>query len=110
MDDLTDFWMHTVTVTPADTADGQVDEYGRPVKAAPVTVTGFVQESTHWVRGRDGADVQAIATVTLPLDAPHFGTGSTMTLPSGQTGTVFTVAVADGYALDLPSHTTYTLT
>lgn len=111
-DEFPEFWCHKVTVTPADSASGEVDDYGRPVKAASVTLDGWVEETREWTRTKDGAETLSSASLTLPWDAPRFGTGSTVVLPDsleGRTTTVLSVNAVDGRKVGLPSVVVYRL-
>lgn len=106
MDAFADFWCHTVTVTPGD-ADGDTDDYGRPIPSAPVQVSAWVEEDHTMVRGPGGVETLSTATVTTPWEAPRFPVGSTVSLPDGRDSTVLTVTAVNGAPVDLPSIVVY---
>ena len=106
MDEFPEFWVHECTVTPA-LAEGETDDYGRPLQGAPFKVVGWVEEGAHMVRDTTGVEVTAQATLTLPADATRIAVGSTLTLPTGRVAEVLTATWTDGRPLDLPSHAVY---
>ena len=102
-DELAEFYVHTVTVTPK----AGDSPYG-PAYGDPFTLACFVDETTRLVRGLDGAEVVSSATLTTApgVDVP---VGSDVALPSGRATTVLGVAHADSGPLDLPDHAAITL-
>lgn len=104
-DELNDFLVHTVTITPK-TGDGA---YG-PVFGPPVPdVPAWVDEQTRLVRDSDGVEVVSSATVYARAGtvAPP---GSRLVLPSGRDAEVIACTVRDSGPLDLPDHVEIALT
>lgn len=100
MDDLADFWVHTVTVTPylGQGTDG-ADLYG-----TPVTVQGFLEESTRLVRAEDGQEVVSSATFYCPTSNAASFPLDAKVASSTRTSRVLTVNVNDSGSLGLPDH------
>lgn len=106
-DELVDWWVHTVTVTPrTGTGTDGADLFG-----PPVTVTGMLQGSTRLVQNVDGSELVSTGTAfyTALGNAGYFPLGSRVTLPT-RTAEVVDVNTNDGGTLGLPDHTVVSLT
>lgn len=98
-DELADFWVHEVTVTPL-TGTGA---YG-PVYGAPVLVTGFLEEARKLVRDQAGAEVVSEASFRCALaHADALPPGSRVDVGDRQ-ATVIARARHTAPGLDLPEH------
>lgn len=104
MDDLADFWVHTVTVVPF-TGEGP---YGA-VHGPGVTVVGWCEDTVRVVRRPDGVEATSSTTLRAPAGT-SIPARSLVTLPSGRVAEVLTVAVHDSAALGLPDHVEVALT
>lgn len=62
------------------------DAYGSPSYASTITAPARIEYRTQVIRGRDGRDVVARATVYLP-DFVTVGSDDRLTLPDGSTAT-----------------------
>lgn len=112
MDDLADFYVHTVTVETLQGTDGYGRErFAAPVVLAPMNSTGcFVEQKRRMVRDKDGAEVISETTIaTYPAAHALFAPGSRVTV-RGVESRVITAALADSGDLDLPDHTLVALT
>lgn len=105
-DPLSDWYVHTVTVTPLLGSGAYGD-----VEGPEETVPGFLDSSTRLVRSGTGEEVVSQATLYVALvhhDA--FPPGSSVTLPDGRSTTVIGRAKRDAAGLDLPEHVEISLT
>lgn len=99
-DDLADFYVHQVTVTPLEGTGA----YG-PVFGQALTVAGFLDSATHLVRSATGQEVVSQSTLYTDLDhAAAFLPGSAVTLPDGARTVVITTNARTAPGLDLPDH------
>jgi len=106
MDDLTDFWVHTVTVEALEGVNG----YGQKTYADPVEVTGFMDETLKLVRDKTGAQVVSSSTFYCPTSSREdFPAGSKVTYDSA-VSEVITCRTLDSGELDLPDHLMVRLT
>jgi hypothetical protein len=98
-DELDDFLVHTVTITPKVGDGAYGAQFGAPVPDVPA----WVDDTRRLVRDADGAEVVSSSTVFLRTgtDCPP---GSLIALPSGRSAEVIAVAVRDSGPLDLPDH------
>jgi len=99
-DELDDFLVHVVDVTPLVGSGGLGDVYGDAVLGVPC----LVDETVRLVRNRDGAEVVSTASVFARTTAPDAPPGSLLVLPSGRTAVVLTQARRTSGPLDLPDH------
>lgn len=98
--DISDFYVHTVTV---ETFTGQ--GAAGPVYAAPVTVAGYLDGKTILVRSQDGEQVVSGAQFYCALaDGAKFTPDSRVTA-GGRAAQVITVNSLDAPGLNLPEHT-----
>lgn len=105
-DELSEFWVHEVTVK---TVIG-TGAYG-PVYAAPVTVSCFATDKRRLVRNSEGKEIISETTLNGPTaHALVWTPGSLVTLPSGREATVITCSSHTSGDLDLPDHAEATLT
>jgi hypothetical protein len=75
IDDLAEFWQHTITVEMFLGAGAYGDVY-----AAPVTVIGFMDGTRKLVRGANGEQVVSESSFyTYPITGPLFVTDSRVT-------------------------------
>ena len=102
--DLTDFWMHTVSVVTLTGSGGMGDAY-----APSVDLACFIDDKRRLVRSASGAEVVSETTVYAPAGTVILE-GSLVTLPSGRVATVLTVAMRDSGPLALPDHVEANLT
>ncbi|MEU3710490.1 hypothetical protein [Streptomyces catenulae] len=91
---------HRIAIEPylGDTA------YGPSFGPQVVDVPALVDESPRMVRGADGREVLATATVIAAPDL-HCPPGSRITLPDGRTTTALTVAHHTAPGLPVPANT-----
>jgi len=98
-DELNAFWVHTVTVTP------RVQSSYGPVDGEPVTVPGFLDESTRLVRADNGEQVVSSSTWYCALThADLFAPGTKVTTPYGTATEVIGRQRHSAGGLDLPEH------
>jgi formylmethanofuran dehydrogenase subunit D len=91
-DDITDFYVHTVTV---QTRLG-IGASGGDVYAAAQTAAGFLDGKTQLVRSTDGEQVVSASQFYCSLiDAAKFTPDSKVTLPDGRTAQVIIVNSLD---------------
>jgi hypothetical protein len=105
IDDLAEFWQHTITVEMFLGAGAYGDVY-----AAPVTVIGFMDGTRKLVRGANGEQVVSESSFyTYPITGPLFVTDSRVTQ-----GTEVTYVIKnntnDSGSLGLPDHAAINLT
>ena len=107
MDDVPDWFVHTVQVETLQGAGA-----AGPVYSAPVAVAGFLDGKVSLVRNTDGEQVVAQSTFYCSLaDGARFTPDSRVTLPAGRRCQVITVNTMDaGGLLDGVEHTAVTLT
>lgn len=106
VDELADFWVHTVQV---ETFQGS-GPYGA-VYTEPADATGFLEAGRRLVRASDGTQVVAESTWFGPAStAALFTPDSRVTLPDGTQPTVITAKVHDAGDLPLPEHVEVALT
>lgn len=101
-DDLSPFWVHTVSV---ERRTG-VGAYGLTY-AAPAAVTGFVDDGQRLVVNTEGEQVTSTATVFLPAATADIPIQSRVTLPAtfgDRVADVVKVARRDSGPLGLPDH------
>lgn len=112
MDDLEDFYQHTVTVQTLLGSGGMGDVYAAPLTLSPTDTTGvFVEDKRRLVRSADGSEVISESTIYGRwVLGPVLAVGSLVTLPSGRTATVITTARYAAGVLDLPDHVEAALT
>lgn len=97
---------HTVTVEPYAGQSGK----GKDLFGPPVTVTGWLDESTHMIRDADGDEVVSSATFyTATANAASFPLGSRVTTAT-RTARVLTANTNTSGALRLPDHLAVNLT
>lgn len=112
MDELADFYVHTVTVETFQGTDGYGrDSFAAPVVLAPATSNGCLVESVRrLVRSKDGAEVISETTIyTYPAAATLFTPDSRVTIGTA-VARVIVAALSTSGALGLPDHLTVTLT
>lgn len=103
-DDLADWWVHTVTVSPLAGSGAYGNTYG-----PQQPVTGFLDDSTRLVRDAAGAEVVSQSTFYTDVDlAGLFPPGSLVDVGTRIT-TVISAARRDAPGLGLPEHTEVTL-
>lgn len=95
---LSVFGVHTITLNR-----NQATMYGTTTTTSQ-TITGcFVVEENHLVRDSNGHEVVSSTQVAIPLDVTITADEeATVTLPSGRTARVLSVATADPAGLPLP--------
>lgn len=101
-DDLSAWWVHTVSVARY-TGSGA---YG-DVFATATTATGFVDDSRQLVRDVSGQEVVSSARVFLPAATVDIPLDSQVSLPAqfgGRTSRVIAVARHDAGGLPTPDH------
>lgn len=101
-DPLAQWWVHPVIIARL-LGKGA---YGEKL-AAPVTVTGFVDDRRRMVRNGAGTEVMSETTVLLPISTPDVPLGSTVTLPAAfghRESRVLSAARHDGGGLPTPDH------
>lgn len=104
-DELADWWVHTVTVTPV-LGEGA---YG-PILGEPAPLTGFLDDTRKLVRNTAGEEVVSEATFLTALgNADSLAPGSSVDL-GYRTAEVIGIARRDAPGLDLPEHVEATLT
>ncbi|WIA99743.1 hypothetical protein [Curtobacterium sp. MCBA15_012] len=105
MDELEDFWVHTITV------ETYLGEGGNGVAyAAPVDVPCFIDGGTKIARTATGEQLVVAAPVYAPPE--HAGTltaGSKVTV-RGRPARILAATVYDSGSLDLPDHVQIALT
>ena len=104
-DDLAQFYVHTVTVTPLSGGGSYGD-----VEGPPQDVVGFLSSTTRLVRS--GSGEQTVAQATFRTSVDHFALfppSSTVVLPDERVTTVIGRARHDAPGLDLPDHLEVTL-
>lgn len=105
MNDLDDFWVHTVTVEMFLGAGAYGDVY-----AAPVTVIGFMDGTRKIVRSATAEQVVSESTFyTYPITGPLFVPDSRVTQGS-EVSYVIKNNTNDSGVLDLPDHAAINLT
>jgi len=105
-DELTDFYVHTITVQTLTGSGGMGDTYADPVTLSPDTDTGvFVDDKRKLVRSSSGEQVISETTIYgRPNLIAVLLEESLVTLPTGRVATVITTGARDSGALDLPDH------
>lgn len=105
MDELAEFWVHTVTVRT------NLGEGGNgTIWSAPVDVPCFIDGGVKVVRTATGEQVVVAAPVYAPLEyADKLTAGSEVTV-RGKTSRIIAATVYDSGDLDLPDHVQITLT
>lgn len=108
LDELADLLTATVTVRPSLGTGSTGPVYGPEVTLSPDTGTGvMVDDETRLVRAPDGSEVVSSTTIVArPAQAATLTVGSLVTLRSGRTTTVLTLARTPdlGDDLDMPEH------
>lgn len=105
-EDLEEFYVHTATVEMFLGTSG----YGEDLFAAPVTLSGFADDSRKLVRGKDGEQIVSESTFyTYPVNAPAFVADSRVTI-RGNVSRVIKTNLNDSEDLDLPDHVAVSLT
>lgn len=105
-DDLSDFFVHSVTVETYQGTNG----YGEDVFAAPVTVSGFLDDTRHLVRSQTAEQVVSEAQFyTHPENGALFTADSRVTV-DGVTSRVIRTNVNTSGSLELPDHAVISLT
>lgn len=105
-DDLDEFYVHSVTVETYQGTNG----YGEDVFAAPVTVTGFLDDTRHLVRSQTAEQVVSEAQFyTHPENGALFTADSRVTV-DGVTSRVIRTNVNTSGSLELPDHAVISLT
>lgn len=102
VDLLGPWWVHPVTI---ERLAGK-GAYGEKL-AAPVTVTGFIDDRRRMVRNGAGSEVMSETTVLLPITTPDVPLGSKVTLPAAfgnRESRVLSAARHDGGGLPTPDH------
>ena len=106
MDDLEDFYVHTVTVETYQGTNG----YGEDVFTAPATVVGFLDDSRRLVRTQVSEQVISEAQFyTRPENGALFTPDSRVTV-DGVASRVIRTNVNTSGNLDLPDHAVISLT
>lgn len=106
MDDLEDFYVHTVTVETYQGTNG----YGEDVFAGPVAVVGFLDDSRRLVRTQTAEQVISEAQFyTRPENGTLFTPDSRVTV-DGVVSRVIRTNVNTSGPLGLPDHTVVSLT
>lgn len=96
------WWVHDITLHHVS---GQVDDYGQSLPAQDERLKAWVEASRIEARTKDGQDVTYTTSVYIPGARRDVRTGSTVTIPGGETITVLAVDVMDAGGLALPTHT-----
>lgn len=106
-DDITDLFVHTVSVQTWLGSGAAGDVY-----APAATVAGFLEGAVHLVRAKDGQQVVAQSTFHCSVaDGAKFTPDSKVTFTNGRTAQVITVSTHDaGGLLDGIEHTAVHLT
>lgn len=103
-DDISDFYVHTVSVETFEGAGAYGDVYG-----APVVVACFAEAKRRLVRAKDGQEVVSESTLYMDTaDGPAFVPDSRVTV-NGKVSYVITQNINDAPGLDLPEHAAVTL-
>lgn len=105
LDDLADFYVHTVTVQTLTGSGGMGDTYTDP---APLAC--FVDDKRRLVRSGSGEEVVSETTVYAPAGTTVLTAESLVTLPSGRVATVIALSILDSGTMDLPDHVEANLT
>jgi hypothetical protein len=107
MDELDDFWVHTITVQPRAGAGAN----GK-VRTDPVEVSCFIDGGTKTVRTTNGELIVAAAPVYAPVSAASvLPIGAAVTLPGETTPRqIVAVTVRTSGGLGLPDHIELALT
>lgn len=104
-DDLSDLWVHTVSVQTRQASNGRTITYADPADA-----TGFMQRKNKLVRNADGEQVPSASQFIGPTSlAAMFTPGSKVTYGTDPARTVIACDVADSGDLALPDHITVAL-
>lgn len=106
MGDLSDFWVHTITVTPYQgTGTDGADLWG-----TPVTVAGWLQDDTKLLQSVDASQLVSAGALFMcdVGNAASFPLGSTVQLPL-RVAHVVGVNTNDSGPLGLPDHTVVAL-
>lgn len=104
-DELTDWFVHTVTATP----EGGTGAWG-PVAGTPATLHGFLDDTRRLVRSSSGEETVSESTFYTSIDnADALQPGTEVDL-SYRTATVIGQNRHTAPGLDLPEHLEVTLT
>jgi hypothetical protein len=99
-DELADWFVHQVTVTPL-LGSGPYGDVEGPTQ----TATGFLDSTTRLVRSGSGEEVVSQATLYTAVTVHDlFPPGSSVTLSDGRSTTVVGRSRRDAPGLDLPEH------
>lgn len=98
-DDLSEFFVHRVTVEAPEGAGMWGD-----VRADPVEVWCFVDDARNLVRDGQGQEITTTATITAPLDSRGLWVPDALVHLPDRDATVIAAGVADSHDLDLPDH------
>lgn len=104
--DLADMYVHTCAVEMFLGTAGS----GEDTFAVPVTLAGFLDDTRHLVRDKDGEQVVSESSFfTYPVNGPVFAPNSRVTI-NGHTSRVIRLNTNTSGALDLPDHIAVALT
>lgn len=105
MDDLDEFWVHTITVR-TNLGEGGTGT----IWSAPVTVPCFIDGGVKVIRTATGEQLVTSAPVYAPIvHADILTAGSEVTI-RGKTSRILAATVYDSGTLDLPDHVQLALT
>lgn len=100
------FFIHKCQATAP--AGDETDDYGRPLRAEPITVTGWLEEKTGETLSPTGEEVTTTGTFTTSLENA-LPEGTTLVTPNGNERLIIAVERLDGDQLGLPSHAVHHL-
>ena len=108
MDDLEEFYVHTISVQTLTGSGGMGDTYADPLVLSPDAdpPSGvMVDDKRRLVRSASGEETTSETTIFgRPALAAVIVAESLVTLPSGRVATVITTSSLDSGAMDLPDH------
>jgi hypothetical protein len=104
--DITDFYVHTVTVKPKLGTGAAGDVFG-----PSQTITGYLDGKTQLIRSANGEQVVSASQFYCSVaDGAKFAPDSVVTFGDGRTAQVIIVNSLDAPGLELPEHAVIYLT